>query len=90
MFAIFGLVLLLEGFAWLAHWVLPVPDRTFFCGFFFVAIVVFAIAAVAGWIASRMRGGAPPTPQLAIDEAIAIKETVTSPHPDETVRWCRR
>jgi hypothetical protein len=85
-FAIFGLVLLLEGFAWLAYWVLPVPDGTFFYGFFFVAIVVFVIAGIAGWIAARfVRGGAPPTPQLAIDEAIAIKETVTSHHPEETI-----
>lgn len=85
-FGIFGLVILLEGFAWLAYWVLPVPDGTFFYGFFFVAIGLFVLAALAGWIASRfLHGGAPPTPQLAIDEAIAIKETFASPNPESTI-----
>jgi hypothetical protein len=85
-FAIFGVVLLLEGFAWLAYWVLPFPTGTFFYGFFVVALLLFMFAAMAGLIAARfMRGGAPPTPQLAIDEAIAIKETITSPHPETTI-----
>ena len=49
------------------------------------------IAGIAGWIAARfVRGGAPPTPQLAIDEAMAIKETVTSSHPRRRFRRCRR
>jgi hypothetical protein len=85
-FGIFGLVLLLEGFAWLAYWVLPVPTGTYFYGFFFVALGLFLFAGLAAWIASRfLRGGAPPTPQLAIDEAIAIKDTFSSPHPEATV-----
>jgi hypothetical protein len=85
-FGIFGIVILLEGFAWLAYWVLPVPTGTYFYGFFFVALGLFVFAGLAAWIASRfLKGGAPPTPQLAIDEAIAIKETFASPHPETTI-----
>jgi hypothetical protein len=85
-FVIFGVVILLEGFSWLAYWVLPVPTGTYFYGFFFVALGLFVFGGLAGWIASRfLRGGAPPTPQLAIDEAIAIKETISSPHPESTI-----
>jgi putative superfamily III holin-X len=85
-FGIFGIVILLEAFSWLAYWVLPVPTGTYFYGFFFVAIVLFVFAGLAAWVASRfLRGGAPPTPQLAIDEAIAIKETIQSSNPGSTI-----
>ena len=36
-FMIFGLFLLLDGFAWLAYWVIPFPTGTYFWGFFVVA-----------------------------------------------------
>ena len=85
-FMIFGLFLLLDGFAWLAYWVIPFPEGTYFWGFFVVAAVLFLLGALAGFIASRaFKSGAPPTPQLAIDEAKLIKETVQSPHPEQTI-----
>jgi Putative Actinobacterial Holin-X, holin superfamily III len=86
-FAIFGLSLLLQGFAWLAYWAIPAfPTDAFFWGFFLVAGVLFLFGALAGFLASRaFKKGAPPTPELAIDEAKLIKETVTSDHPQRTV-----
>ncbi|MEA2248115.1 MAG: hypothetical protein QOH46_2644, partial [Solirubrobacteraceae bacterium] len=37
-------------------------------------------------IAARMfKRGTPPKPQLAIDEAKRIKDTVRSPHPERTI-----
>ena len=85
-FMLFGLFLLLDGFAWLAYWAIPVPEGTYFWGFFIVAAVLFLLGAMAGYIASRaFKSGAPPTPQLAIDEAKLIKETVQSSHPEQTV-----
>ena len=85
-FVLFGLFLLLDGFAWLAYWAIPFPEGTFFWGFFVVAAVLFLLGALAGFIASRaFKAGAPPTPQLAIDEAKLIRETVQSPHPEQTV-----
>jgi uncharacterized membrane protein YqjE len=84
-FAVFGLIYLLHGFAWLA-WYELFPDEQFFWGFFVVAAVLFLVGALAGYIAARaLKSGAPPTPQLAIDEAKRIKETVQSPHPERTI-----
>ena len=85
-FAIFGLLFLLHGFAWLAYYALPVADGTFFWGFFLVAGVLFILGAVAGFMASRaFKRGSPPKPELAIDEAKRIRETVKSEHPEQTV-----
>jgi uncharacterized membrane protein YqjE len=85
-FAIFALFLLLDGFAWLAYYLLPVPDQTVFWGFFLVAGVLFLIGAFAGFLASRaFKRGSPPTPEVAIDEAKRIAETVKSEHPEQTI-----
>ena len=77
-FAIFGLSILIQGFAWLAWWALPTGNSlTFFWGFFLVAAVLFVLGGLAGYLASRFfRRGAPPTPELAIEEAQRIRETV--------------
>jgi uncharacterized membrane protein YqjE len=84
-FAVFGLVYLLHGFAWLA-WYELFPDNQFFWGFFVVAAVLLLVGALAGYIAARaMKSGAPPTPVMAIDEAKRIKETVQSSHPERTI-----
>jgi uncharacterized membrane protein YqjE len=84
-FAVFGLLFLMHGLAWLA-WFEFFPDEQFFWGFFVVAAVLFLLGALAGFIAARaFKSGAPPTPQLAIEEAKRIKETVQSPHPEQTV-----
>jgi uncharacterized membrane protein YqjE len=84
-FAVFGLVFLLHGLAWLA-WFELFPDWQFFWGFFVVAAVLFLLGALAGYIASRaLKSGAPPVPEMAIDEAKRIRETVQSPHPEQTV-----
>ncbi len=85
-FAIFGLSILLQGFAWLAYWAIPFPDGTQFWGFFIVAGVLFLLGALAGYLASRaFKRGAPPTPDLAIDEAKRIKDTVRADDPERTI-----
>jgi hypothetical protein len=77
-FALGGLLLLLHGFAWLAWWALPVSSDQIFWGFFLVALLLFVVGAVAGLLAARLlRSGAPPTPELAIQEAQRIKETIS-------------
>jgi uncharacterized membrane protein YqjE len=84
-FAVFGLLLLLHGLAWLL-WYLLFPDETYFWGFFIVAGTLFLFGALAGFLASRaFKRGAPPTPDLAIDEAKRIRETVKSEHPEQTI-----
>jgi uncharacterized membrane protein YqjE len=74
-FAVFGLVYLLHGFAWLLN---EVVFDTFFWGFFVVAALLFIAGAGAGLVAARwLRSGAPPTPAMAIDEAQRIRATLT-------------
>jgi uncharacterized membrane protein YqjE len=73
-FVLMGLVLLLHGLSWIFY--LNVFDDPFW-GFLIVAGVLFLLAALAGWLASRaFKAGSPPTPQMAIDEAKLIRETV--------------
>jgi uncharacterized membrane protein YqjE len=85
-FAVVGLLFLLHGFAWLAYYVLPVPNQSVFWGFFLVAGVLFLLGGLAGFLAARaFKRGSPPKPEMAIDEAKLIRETVTAEHPDRTV-----
>ena len=85
-FVINGLTFLLHGLSWLAWYELPVSNGQFFWGFFLVAALLFLLGALAGFIAARaFKRGAPPTPEMAIDEAKRIRETFQSPHPEQTV-----
>lgn len=77
-FVLGALILILHGFAWLIWWALPIGGDLIFVGFFIEAVILLIIAAIAGYVASRLfKAGAPPTPDLAIEEAQRIKETVT-------------
>ena len=85
-FAIIGLLFLLHGLAWLAFYALPVNSSAVFWGYLLVAGVLFLLGGLAGFIASKaIKKGSPPTPQMAIDEAQLIKQTVQSSHPEQTV-----
>jgi hypothetical protein len=85
-FAVVGVLFLLHGFAWLAYYLLPVPDQTVFWGFFLVAGVLFIVGGLAGFLAAKaFKRGSPPTPDLAIAEAKRIQETVKSEHPEQTI-----
>ena len=74
-FVLVGLAMLMHGIAWLL-------DDLFFSGNIWLGFLVeaafwFAVAAVAGIVALRsVRAGAPPTPDLAIEEARRTKETL--------------
>jgi uncharacterized membrane protein YgcG len=84
-FVINALTFLLHGLSWLAWYELPIGRTQYFVGFFVVAGVLFLLGALAGFIAARaFKRGAPPTPEMAIDEAKRIRETVQSPHPERT------
>jgi len=76
-FVIFGLVYLFHAAAW-GFWLATGTDNSFWLGFLFVAVLLFVLAGVAGFLALRfVRGGGPPTPQMAIDEAQKVRETLT-------------
>jgi hypothetical protein len=85
-FALVGLLFMLHGFAWLSYYLLPVPDQTVFWGFFLVAGVLFLLGGLGGFLAARaFKRASPPTPDLAIEEAKRIQETVKSDHPETTI-----
>ena len=76
-FAFFGLFVLLEGFSWLAFWAIPFPSDQIFWGFFIVAGLLFLLGGLAGYLAARaVKAGSPPKPDMAIEEAKRIRETV--------------
>jgi uncharacterized membrane protein YqjE len=78
-FAIFGVVLLVEGLAWLAWWALPVSSGKIFWGFFLVAAVLFILGGFAGLLAARLfKSSAPPLPAMAIEEARKTREELSS------------
>jgi uncharacterized membrane protein YqjE len=77
-FAIFGVVLLFHGLAWLAWWAIPVPDNQIFWGFFIVAAALFILGGIAGLVAARfVKAGSPPVPKMAIEEAKKTKEELS-------------
>jgi uncharacterized membrane protein YqjE len=84
-FAVAGLIYLLHALSWLL-WKLIDDGDNFYLGFLIVAGVLFLLGGVAGFLAARfLKGGTPPTPALAIEEAQLIKETVQSSRPAKPV-----
>src|SRR5918992_1845951 len=80
-FAVAGLIYLLHSLSWLL-WNLIGGEDDQWIGFLIVAVALFLLGAIAGFLAARfLKRGAPPTPAMAIEEGKLIKETVTSPHP---------
>ena len=74
-FGIFGLTILLQGLAWLLY---SLFFDDIYWGFFVVAGVLFLLAGLSAYLAVRwFKGGAPPTPDMAIDEAQRIRDTFT-------------
>ena len=76
-FAVFALAVLLDGLAWLLY-DLVFPANAIYWGFFVVAGALLILAGLAAFLAARwFKRGAPPTPEMAIDEAQRIRETLT-------------
>jgi uncharacterized membrane protein YqjE len=74
-FALMGLAMLMHGIAWLLN-DLFFSDHVWI-GFMIEALFWFLVAAGAGFFAFRsVQAGAPPTPDLAIEEARRTKETL--------------
>ena len=76
-FAFFALIYLLHALSWLI-WQQTGTETSFWLGFLIVAILLFALAGAAGFLAFKfVKGGAPPTPQMAIDEAQKVRQTIS-------------
>ena len=83
-FFITALVFVLVGCAWLLYYYLPIGNQfTYFWGFFAMALILVILGLIAGLIAARaVKRGAPPTPDMAIEEARLIRETVSPSEPE--------
>ena len=76
-FAFLGLILLMHAFAWLLNDLFF--DDSFWAGFLIEAVIFFVIAAIAGLVAYRaVSAGAPPVPEMAIEEGKRIRQTLES------------
>ena len=79
-FFVFGLIYLLHSGAWGIYDIIGSDSP--WLGYLIVAVVLFLFGALGGLLAYRfVKRGAPPTPQMAIEEGKLIKETVTTSHP---------
>jgi putative superfamily III holin-X len=74
-----GVLFVLIGFAYLLYYYLPGNQFTFFWGFFAMAFILIVLGALAGVLAAAaVRRGTPPMPDMAIEEARKIRETVSA------------
>ena len=86
-FFVFGLIYLFHALAWLPYDLLSadVADEgldNYWLGYLIVAGVIFLLGVIAGLVAMRLvKKGAPPTPNMAIEEAQLIKQTVSGDSP---------
>jgi uncharacterized membrane protein YqjE len=81
-FALAGLIYLLHGLSWLTWFVIDGDGNDVYLGYLIVALVLFLLGGLAGFLALRaIKKGTPPSPQMAIEEAQLIRQTLTSPNP---------
>lgn len=74
-FALLGLMMLLHTLAWFFYWVI---GWEIWVGFLVVTVLLFLFAGIAAMVGIRwIKKGSPPTPDMAIDEAKKIKDTVS-------------
>lgn len=73
-FAVFALIYFFEGLAWFFNDLFDVVTTSPWVGFLIVFGILVVLAAIAGMIGIRwIKRGAPPTPDMAIEEAKLIR-----------------
>ena len=78
-FVLMAVIFALVGCAWLLYYYLPGNDFTYFWGFFAMAVILLLLGALAGILAAKaVKKGSPPVPNMAIEEAKKIRETVST------------
>jgi hypothetical protein len=85
--ALIGLLVLIQGLAWLIYYLLPVNNLAYFWGFFVLAAIFFLLAGIAGFLAAKLvKAGSDPKPTMAIAEAKLIKDTFEGTAPKTEVK----
>jgi len=79
-FALLGLLYLLDALSWLAWGIVQGGGGDdFWIGFLIVAVLLFLLGGIAGFLAARfLKKGSPPTPKIAIEEAQLIRQTIST------------
>jgi hypothetical protein len=77
-FAFLGLLQLLDAASWGVWRIVEGGGGiNYWLGFLIVAVVLFLVGGIAGFLASRLiKRGTPPTPKMAIEEAQLIRQTI--------------
>ena len=76
-FLVFGVTMFFHGLAWFLDDLFNWEDQIW-AGFAVVTAILFLLAILAGLLAFRLfKKGAPPTPDMAIDEAQRIRQTLS-------------
>jgi uncharacterized membrane protein YqjE len=79
-FVLGGLIYFLHFAAW---GLADILGNDVWLGYLIVAVLLFLLAAIAGFLAYRfVKGGTPPTPQMAIEEAQRVRETISASRSD--------
>jgi uncharacterized membrane protein YqjE len=74
---VFALVYLFEAVAWFLNDLFNVVNTSPWIGFIIVFGFLLILAAIAGFVGLRwIRKGAPPTPDMAIEEAKLIRQDI--------------
>jgi uncharacterized membrane protein YqjE len=85
-FAVFALVYLLHSLAWGLFAAISDDANFVWVGYLIVAGILLLLGGLAGFLASRfLKGGTPPTPQMAIEEAQLIKQTIETSRPAKPI-----
>jgi hypothetical protein len=80
-------VALIHAAGWFAWKALPVGNDEIWLGYLVVVFLFVLLAAIAAFVAYKfVKGGAPPTPQMAIEEAQLIRQTVSDAQRSEPGR----
>jgi uncharacterized membrane protein YqjE len=81
-FAVFALVYLLHSLAWGVFAAVSDDPNFVWVGYLVVGGLLLVLGGLGGFLATRfLKGGTPPTPVLAIEEAQLIKQTVQTSRP---------
>jgi H+/Cl- antiporter ClcA len=83
-FALFGLIYLLHAASW-GVWEILGTGNGPWLGFLIVTLLLFLLGAILGLLAFRfIKRATPPKPELAIQEAQLIRETVAGSQPEHS------
>jgi uncharacterized membrane protein YqjE len=83
-FALFAMIFVVEALAWAIYDIGWAGTTHYWWGFLIAAIILLLIGGLCGFLAARfVKRGSPPAPQMAIEEAQLIRETLKNPHPLE-------